>query len=265
MKAMKWLLAPTFALAFVATDAHASIPAPDGTYYGCYLNGIGSLRVIDNSRQHCLAGWETQVTWTKNGNGTPGPQGPMGPAGPQGLPGLNGFDGLPGPKGDTGAPGPKGDPGAPGAKGDPGAPGAKGDPGAPGPAGAASEGVAGPGIGLPDGGLIVQYEFGITETINTTSDGKFLVSKWARVNLNCGGSPSRVFLLTVDGAPVVSSAVYTEAPGFHEGLLTGITTDKLAAGSHRIGVAGMCYNPIAFAAFGHSWLSFSTSSVVVIP
>lgn len=132
MKTLKWLLAPTFALAFVAFDSHASIPAPDGTYYGCYLNGIGSLRVIDNSKQHCLAGWESQVTWTKNGTGAPGP---MGPAGPQGLPGTNGFDGLPGPKGDTGAAGPQGPAGVVGADGAAGPQGPAGPPGPVGPPG----------------------------------------------------------------------------------------------------------------------------------
>jgi hypothetical protein len=96
MKTMKWLMAPTFALAFVAMDAHASIPAPDGTYYGCYLKGFRTLRVIDNATQHCLSRIETQVTWTKNGSGPAGPMGPTGPVGPTGPAGLPGQNGAPG-------------------------------------------------------------------------------------------------------------------------------------------------------------------------
>jgi hypothetical protein len=251
MKTMKWLSAPTIALAFVAMNAHASIPAPDGTYYGCYINGIGSLRVIDNAKQHCLAGWETQVTWTKNGTGAPGPQGPIGPIGPMGPAGSQGPAGVAGGQGPTGPQGIQGPQGVPGPTG---------------PVGAASEGVAGPGIGIPNGGtLINQFEFGLTDTINTTTDGKLLVSKRARVSLNCGVSLTRVYFIAVDGAPVMSSAAVTDTTNAFDGLLTGVTTDRIAAGPHTIAVAGMCYVPSNFVATGHSWLGFSTSSVVVIP
>lgn len=143
MAIRKRFILPTFAFAFVATVAHASIPAPDGTYYGCHLNGIGSLRVIDNAKQHCLAGWETQVTWTKNGTGAPGPQGPIGPvgavgpigpAGPQGPAGVAGTGGTIGPQGPAGVPG------------------------APGPAGA--QGPAGPqGPTGPQGPSAVEYAY----------------------------------------------------------------------------------------------------------
>jgi hypothetical protein len=122
MATLKWLVLPTLALAVVETDAHASIPAPDGTYYGCYLKGLGSLRVIDNSTQHCLAGFETPVTWTKNGTGAPGPQGPIGPIGPVGPMGPGGPPGLAGSQGAAGPQGPAGLPGAEGPQGPAGPP-----------------------------------------------------------------------------------------------------------------------------------------------
>jgi len=76
--------------AMLATStAMASIPAADGTYTGCYLKALGSLRVIDTAvpSQRCVAGLEVQVTW--NASGPTGPAGPTGPQGPSGPPGAS--------------------------------------------------------------------------------------------------------------------------------------------------------------------------------
>jgi Collagen triple helix repeat (20 copies) len=73
--------------------AFASIPAPDGTYTGCYLKGAGLLRLIDTAipTQKCLDKLEVQVTWSKMG-----PTGPSGAAGAAGLPGPAGAPGIDG-------------------------------------------------------------------------------------------------------------------------------------------------------------------------
>jgi hypothetical protein len=112
----KWLALSVLALAVPAGNADASIPAPDGTYYGCYLKNIGALRVIDNAKQSCLP-FEVAVSWKKNGGGAAGPAGPQGPvgppgaqgpAGPQGPAGTSGLQGTAGPQGPTGPTGPSG-------------------------------------------------------------------------------------------------------------------------------------------------------------
>ena len=130
--------------------------------------------------------------------------------------------------------------------------------------GQAAANYAGPGIALPNGGnLIVQYGFpSITETINTTTPGQFLVSKRATVTLSCK-SLGQVYFIVVDGVPVTSSAAFST--GSFDGLLTGITAGTFAAGSHTVAVAGMCYVPGDFNLGGHSTFGFSTSSVVIIP
>jgi hypothetical protein len=100
----------------------ASIPAPNGVFYGCYDNH-GAIRVIDIAVASCKS-QETLITWNQSGL--------QGPAGPQGAPGPVGPQGAPGPVGPQGAPGPAGPQGVQGAAGSQGAQGAPGTPGAPG-------------------------------------------------------------------------------------------------------------------------------------
>ncbi|HZS25077.1 MAG TPA: hypothetical protein VFA30_08830 [Gaiellaceae bacterium] len=69
--------------------AWAAIPDGGGVIHGCYLKGLGTLRVIDPAKEHCSAALEVPLQWNAQG-----PQGPQGIQGP------------PGPKGDAGAPGP---------------------------------------------------------------------------------------------------------------------------------------------------------------
>src|SRR5580692_328043 len=110
----------------VATAVQASIPDSGGVIHGCYLKGIGTLRVIDNSDQTCLRTVETPIAWSQTG-----PTGPVGPVGPTGATGATGATG---PKGDTGAAGPAGPTGPAGATGATGATGPtgpQGDPGTP--------------------------------------------------------------------------------------------------------------------------------------
>ena len=57
--------------------------------HGCYLNKIGTLRVIDPSTQHCLA-VETPIQWNQTGQpGLPGPKGDPGAV--SSLDALNGV------------------------------------------------------------------------------------------------------------------------------------------------------------------------------
>jgi hypothetical protein len=60
--------------------AIASIPGSDGVIHGCYLNKIGTLRVIDPGAGQKCASVETAIQW--NQSGPQGPQGTVGPAGP---------------------------------------------------------------------------------------------------------------------------------------------------------------------------------------
>jgi hypothetical protein len=86
----------TAALAIGAT-AYASIPDSGGVIHGCYLKGVGTLRVIDSPSQKCFTAIETPIQWNQTG-----PQGPPGPQGARGSTGSAGPVGGPGPKGDTG-------------------------------------------------------------------------------------------------------------------------------------------------------------------
>src|SRR5665213_860899 len=90
----------------VAATAYASIPDSGGVIHGCYLKGVGSLRVIDSPNQKCITVIETPIQWNQTG-----PQGPPGPQGPKGAIGAQGPQGGQGPQGDQGPKGPKGDAG----------------------------------------------------------------------------------------------------------------------------------------------------------
>jgi hypothetical protein len=97
----KWLALSVLALAVPVGNTVASIPAADGTYYGCYLKNVGALRLIDNAKHSCLP-FEVAVSWKKDGGGATGPAGPQGPAGPAGPPGAQGPAGPQGPAGASG-------------------------------------------------------------------------------------------------------------------------------------------------------------------
>jgi hypothetical protein len=112
----KWLALSVLALAVPVGNTVASIPAADGTYYGCYLKNVGALRLIDNAKHSCLP-FEVAVSWKKDGGGAVGPAGSQGPAGPpgaqgptgpQGPAGASGLQGTAGPQGPIGPTGPSG-------------------------------------------------------------------------------------------------------------------------------------------------------------
>jgi hypothetical protein len=94
----KLRLSPALVVAIVALAislggvAYATIPDSSGTIHGCYLDKIGTLRVIDQSSgQHCTS-LETPIQW--NQTGPAGPMGPQGTAGPQGPAGADGVSGY---------------------------------------------------------------------------------------------------------------------------------------------------------------------------
>jgi collagen triple helix repeat protein len=105
--------------------AYSSIPS-GGVIHGCYVDGVGTLRVIDTTGQRCRRG-ETAIFWNQ--------QGIAGPAGPRGLRGPAGDTGA---AGATGPAGPAGPAGPQGAKGDSGDAGPQGPPGPAGPPGSGS-------------------------------------------------------------------------------------------------------------------------------
>jgi hypothetical protein len=72
-------------VAAAASGAYATIPDGGGVIHGCYLNKVGTLRVIDTSQGQQCAAIETPIQWNKQG--APGVQGPKGD---KGDPGQNG-------------------------------------------------------------------------------------------------------------------------------------------------------------------------------
>lgn len=122
----------------LVTTASASVPATDGSYYGCF-DAKHVVTILDYPRTRCPKG-SVMIHWNIKGA-----QGPAGAKGATGATGAVGPVGAQGPKGDTGAQGPKGDTGAAGATGADGAQGPKGDTGATGAAGATgADGAQGP-------------------------------------------------------------------------------------------------------------------------
>ncbi len=104
----RWVLIPlVLILALVMTNSvYASVPSANGTITVCYVNRLGTLRVIDvDAGQKCLKG-ETKLTW--NQTGPQGPQGQPGPQGQQGQPGSQGSQGAQGPQGNVGPAGASG-------------------------------------------------------------------------------------------------------------------------------------------------------------
>ncbi len=68
--------------------AYATIPDGTGVIHGCYLKGLGTLRVIDTGKAQTCSGFETPLNWNQTGQqGPQGPQGPQGQQGPAGPPG----------------------------------------------------------------------------------------------------------------------------------------------------------------------------------
>jgi hypothetical protein len=97
MTGKKSLVAGAVVAVFIAGVAvWAAIPDASGVIRGCYLNRVGTLRVIDTG-QSCTA-LETPISWNVRGPqgpaGPPGPQGPQGVKGDPGAPGANGADGT---------------------------------------------------------------------------------------------------------------------------------------------------------------------------
>ena len=84
-------------LACVAGVSYATTTVLDtGTsvIHGCYLNKIGTLRVIDPNTQRCSF-FETSIQWNQAGPaGLTGAPGPAGPQGPKGDPGTKGSPGT---------------------------------------------------------------------------------------------------------------------------------------------------------------------------
>ena len=115
------LVLSTMTVLFTGIIAFASIPGANGIIYGCYSNGSGILRVIDNSTTQCKSN-ETALNFNQTG--------PQGPQGVPGAPGPQGLKGDPGPAGPAGPTGPIGPAGRDGRDGRDGEPGLQGAPGA---------------------------------------------------------------------------------------------------------------------------------------
>jgi hypothetical protein len=87
------ILVAVGALLVVGGIAYATIPDGGGVIHGCYLKGLGTLRVVDTDKgQACLSKLETPLNWSQTG-----PQGQQGPTGATGATGATGVTGATGP------------------------------------------------------------------------------------------------------------------------------------------------------------------------
>ena len=85
------------ALLVVGGIAYATVPDASGIIHGCYLKGLGTLRVIDTDKAQTCSKLEVPLNWSQTGpqgpqglTGSQGPQGPAGSQGPQGPAGPSG-------------------------------------------------------------------------------------------------------------------------------------------------------------------------------
>ena len=89
MSSMRFAIAVAAIFAIAGGIAYAAIPdAGTGVYHACMLKNIGTIRIIDPDKQHCLSALETEITFNKQG--------------PAGAPGLNGTNGSNGSNGTNG-------------------------------------------------------------------------------------------------------------------------------------------------------------------
>ncbi len=84
MLSRRFAIAVAAIFALAGGIAYAAIPdAGTGVYHACMLKNIGTIRIIDPDKQHCVSALETEITFNK--------QGPAGPPGLNGTPGTNGV------------------------------------------------------------------------------------------------------------------------------------------------------------------------------
>ncbi|MEZ5417460.1 MAG: hypothetical protein R2708_08955 [Vicinamibacterales bacterium] len=124
----------------------------------------------------------------------------------------------------------------------------------------AVEVIATPGLYLP---ALVNEFFGtsaLSETVTSTTAGRWLVSKTARVYLTCPTAVP-IFFLLVDGVPLVSSAIPSTGGTFTALTLVGATPTQLPAGAHAVSVGGDCPGETSS---GSGYTSYTAATVTVV-
>jgi hypothetical protein len=135
-----------------------------------------------------------------------------------------------------------------------------GHPGPPRPAPAETLVVEGPGVAIP-ATLVTQTQFtALNETVVIPRTGRLSINKsLTNTLLGCGGSAFLLFI-TVDGVPIRNSAIYLF--GAFSGVLSGVTLNPVAAGSHVLGIGGQCFSGTPS---GSGLTTVTISSVTVLP
>ena len=105
---------------------------------------------------------------------------------------------------------------------------------------APSELIVTPGINI--GPFEFEYDFELSETVVTSTAGRWMLSKFVRVGVSCSTPVSFYRLyLTVNGTPVRAST-FTPPQGPVTTMLTGLTEEVIPAGTHEVRVYGDCPN-----------------------
>jgi hypothetical protein len=110
-------------------------------------------------------------------------------------------------------------------------------------------------------------ESGLTETVTTTTSGRWLVSKTFAGYYSCS-NPSQAgawYYLMVDGTPVASTATFRPYSNtiLYFDTMTGVTKDVIPAGTHTIAIGEQCAT--GYTAGGWGSYVVSRSSVTVLP
>ncbi len=119
------------------------------------------------------------------------------------------------------------------------------------------------GLNIPNPLVPQNIEYFVNETVTTAKAGSLMVTKSVNLSASCSIATSGVlYFLMVDDVPLRNSAVFSRNGVV--GQLTGVTTDIVAAGTHRIQIGQACTQPGASVNGGTVTL-VGITSVIVLP
>ena len=119
------------------------------------------------------------------------------------------------------------------------------------------------GLSIPDPLVPQGIEGFIDETVTTAKAGQLIVTKSVNLSASCTIATSGVlYFLMIGDVPLRNSTVFSRDGVV--GQLTGVTTDIVEAGTHRIRIGQRCTQPGATVNGGTVTL-VGITSVIVLP
>lgn len=118
------------------------------------------------------------------------------------------------------------------------------------------------GLNVPDPLTPQTIESFVDENLVTTHAGRLLVTKSIDLSATCTLGSGVLYYLMVDDVPIRSSAVFSRTGVI--GQVTGVSTDIVEAGVHRIRIGAQCTAPGGTVNGGTVTL-IGITSIIVLP